>query len=128
MLDVVIVKEATDNWFDFVLFAVATFSARISDDCTHAGNNCRVFHKARIRISFQGRKNGYVYAALFESVNIIAVLFKGTFINRLTEFGSARNAVAKRFAGTAHDYVAKFRHENLSVLQNKNMSSVGIIQ
>ena len=115
VLDVVIVEETANYWFNFVLFAIARLSTRIGNNCAHAGDNSRVFYEACVRVFLQSRKNSYVNTALFKSVNIVAVLFKRALIDWLAELRCACDAVAKRFARAAHNYVAKFSHDNLSI-------------
>ena len=75
VFDLIVCKELFNGADDLFLFAVSGCCTGIGDDRALSGNKGRILNKAGIRISFVRFQHRNIDAALFQSGNIIVMLF-----------------------------------------------------
>ena len=107
MLDMLVVKEATDGRLDLVLLAVAAIGTGVGNDGAAASDDGRIFDEAAVGILLECRQHRHVNAALLERMLVIVVLLDG-----LAKLGGTRDAIAQGLAGAADDDVAELGHDD----------------
>ena len=112
VLDMLVVKEATDDRLDLVLLAVAAVSTGVGNDGAAASDDGRILDEAAVGILLEGRQHRHVHATLLERMLIIVVLLDGALVDRLAKLGCARDAIAQGLAGTTDDNVAELGHDD----------------
>ena len=112
VLDMFVVKEATDDRLDFVLLAITTVGAGVGNDGAAASDNGRILDKAAVGILLKRRQHRHVNATLLERMLVIVVLLDGALVDGLAKLGSARDAIAQGLAGTTDDDVAELSHDD----------------
>ena len=109
VLDMLVVKEATDGRLDLVLLAVAAIGAGVGNDGAAASDNGRILDKAAVGILLERRQHRHVNAALLERM---LVFLDGALVDGLAKLGRARDAIAQGLAGTTDDDVAELGHDD----------------
>ena len=108
-----VVEEPTNDRLNLVLLAVAGVGARIGDDGAATGDDRGILDEAAVGVLLESGKHRDVNAALLESMLVVVVLLDGALVNGLAELRRARDAVAKRLAGTTDDDVAELGHDEV---------------
>ncbi len=88
VLDMLVVKEATDGRLNLVLLAVAAIGAGVGNDGAAASDNGRIFDEAAVGILLECRQHRHVNAALLERMLIIVVLLDGALVDGLAKLGA----------------------------------------
>ena len=112
VLDMLVVKEATDGRLDLVLLAVAAIGAGVGNDGAAASDNGRIFDEAAVRILLECRQHRDIHAALLERMLVIVVLLDGALVDGLAKLGGTRDAIAQGLAGAADDDVTELGHDD----------------
>lgn len=112
VLDMLVVKEATDGRFDLVLLAVAAVGTGVGNDGAAASDDGRILDKAAVGILLERRQHRHVNAALLERMLVIVMLLDGALVDGLAKLGGTRDAIAQGLAGTADDDVAELGHDD----------------